>query len=77
MTVMQIVSAVAGGLSALCWLRAALIRTPANFDVGFGGVGGSAQTLAEALVRQSRWNALGAILAALSVGTQAWLTLNI
>ena len=60
MNAVQIVSALAAGASALCWLRASMISTPAKFSVGYGGTGGSAQELVEALVKQSRWNAAGA-----------------
>jgi hypothetical protein len=60
-------AAVAAGL----WLWSAKVRLPDQITVGYGGVGGSVQTMADALRRQSRLSAAAAVAAGVSSFAQA------
>lgn len=58
-------------IAAFFWFASAMVRLPQRITVGFGGAGGTAQELGEAVRRQSRWSACGAIAAAIAAGAQA------
>jgi hypothetical protein len=64
----SIVSAV---LAAVFWFWSATIRLPKEITSGYGGVGGSAQTLGDKLRLQSRLSAVAASFAGLSALLQA------
>jgi hypothetical protein len=66
-SVLNWMSAVASFLAAASWFRSAAVSLPKEITSGFGGVGGTAQVLGDALRRQSRLSAWGAACAAVAV----------
>jgi hypothetical protein len=63
-------------LSAVFWLAAAFVNLPSNIwfqaHVGGGGRNQQFEKLVRRLRLQSHLNAVAAVFAALSAGTQAW-----
>jgi hypothetical protein len=60
--------------AALFWWVSATVRLPERVTVGFGGAGGTAQELGEAVRRQSRWSAAAAIAAGVAAAAQGVAT---
>lgn len=69
--ILELLSAGLALLAASLWLRSALIKTPEKITMGYGGSGGSAQELGEAIRNQARWSSWAAYAAAASAVTQA------
>jgi hypothetical protein len=67
----QWVGTVFAVLAAGFWFWSAAIRLPKEITTGFGGVGGSMQTLGDKLRLQSRLSATAAVFAALAALAQA------
>ncbi len=65
----QVIGAVAGGLSALAWLASAIITTP----LPMGYLSGPPEWVVKKIKWQSGLNAFAAAMAAVTVGCQAWL----
>ena len=66
----QWTSIAAAFAAAAAWFVSAAIKLPTEITVGFGGSGGSVQTLGEKLKSQSRWSAIAAAFAGVSAIAQ-------
>ena len=62
----QYAAAALAFIAAFFWLLSALVKLPKEINAGWGGVGGTAQELGEALVRQSRFSMCAALSAGLA-----------
>lgn len=69
--IFQWASTIAALLAAGFWFWSAAIKLPKEITSGYGGVGGSVQTLGDQLRIQSRLSATAAVFAGLSALTQA------
>jgi hypothetical protein len=58
-------------LAAGFWLLSAVVRLPKKITAGYGGVGGTAQEMGEALCRQAGRSMVAAVCAALASACQA------
>ena len=68
---MQWMSTICALLAAGFWFWSATIKLPKEITSGYGGVGGSVQTLGDKLRFQSRLSGLAAVFAGLSASSQA------
>ena len=73
--VLSWVSVVFASLAAVFWGWSALVRLPERVTSGWGGSGGSAQAMGDALRRQARLSQFGAACAAVAAAAQAVLLL--
>lgn len=64
-------SVLAALFAAAFWFASAAVRLPGKITVGYGGSGGSVQELGDAVRRQSRLSALGAVSAGIAALCQA------
>ena len=67
----QFAAAALALLAAVFWFLSARVKLPKEITVGWGGVGGTAQELGEALVRQSGLSMRAAISAGAASFSQA------
>lgn len=68
---LQWASTISALLAAGFWFWSATIKLPKEITSGYGGAGGSVQTLGDKLRFQSRLSAIAAFFAGLSALTQA------
>ncbi|MCW5691613.1 MAG: hypothetical protein KIT48_04550 [Pseudolabrys sp.] len=68
---LQWASTISALLAAGFWFWSATIKLPKEINSGYGGVGGSVQTLGDKLRFQSRLSAMAAVFAGISALTQA------
>ena len=70
-TILNWISVVFAALAAGFWLWSATVSLPERITSGFGGSGGSAQVLGDALRWQARLSALGATCASVAAASHA------
>ena len=61
MTYLQFAAAGLAFVAAAFWLSSASVKLPKKITSGYGGVGGTAQELGDAITRQSRRSACAAV----------------
>ncbi|BBK31506.1 hypothetical protein STHU_21400 [Allostella humosa] len=71
------ITVAASATAAALWLAASLVPLPKEFNVGYGGVGGTAEILHRRLRLMGRLNAVGAGAASVAAAAQAWATWSI
>lgn len=75
---LNIITVVASIGAAGFWAASAFVVFPTQITSGYGGIGGSAQELGDAVRRQSRLSAIGAVFACIGALAQAcavWVSL--
>lgn len=76
---LSVVTAMASLIAAGFWAASAIVKLPTLIASGYGGVGGSAQQLGDAVRRQSMLSAFGAVfacIAALAQCIQVWIRVS-
>jgi hypothetical protein len=74
--ILQWTSTICATLAAGFWFWSAAIKLPKQITSGYGGIGGSVQTLGDNLRFQSRLSAVAAVFAGLSAFSQALVQLT-
>lgn len=74
---LTLLSVISGVLSAICWIVSSVVKAKANGAPSHDGWGGGSvqdsegNDVVQTLMKQSRWNAIAAIFAAVAAITQA------
>jgi|TARA_B100000315_G_C14163294_1_gene401083 hypothetical protein len=75
MAYLQFAAAALAFIAAIFWLLSSRVKVPDEITVGYGGVGGTAQDLGNALIKQSKLSRYAALSAgAASICEAVFLT---